>query len=114
MILPGVTPNGCGLLVWTWACKCAGSCKPQGRSSRPAHAASCQSLWLLPFQAHPSASGCQMVHACYAHCSCLHPGVVGFAKDFATTASFRDADTDEIFDLMRAGAGAETPQFQFI
>lgn len=34
----------------------------------------------------------------------LHPGIVGFAKDFATTASFRDADTDDIFDLMRTGA----------
>lgn len=30
-------------------------------------------------------------------------GLVGFAKDFGTCRSFDDADTDELFDILRAG-----------
>ena len=31
-------------------------------------------------------------------------GLVGFAKDFGTCRTFDDAKTDELFDILRAGA----------
>lgn len=30
-------------------------------------------------------------------------GLVGFAKDFATCRTFDDAETDELFDILRGG-----------
>ena len=40
------------------------------------------------------------------HCMCSGTGIVGFAKDFETTASFSDAGTDEIFTLIQTSAPA--------
>ena len=34
----------------------------------------------------------------------LETGIAGFGKDFGTTASFCDAGTDELFDIIKKGA----------
>lgn len=36
-------------------------------------------------------------------------GLVGFAKDFGTCRTFDDADTDELFDILRAGRRIPMP-----
>jgi hypothetical protein len=41
------------------------------------------------------------------------PGIVGFSKDYKTTRSFSDKDTDEIFDLIQTSTGSpQLAEFQ--